>query len=147
MIYEWIDHPFLWAVRIRPAELFDQATVDEFPTWEEWEDPNVDGRPMGSLRAVHVLTGLRERYIAIYDKRCYGFHEVEDEHEGEDRHGQRDRRQLAQLPPERWEEFYRNYKAKPQPHNPIGSPGWVRQYREELSERVRERNDREGKFD
>ncbi len=25
MIYEWIDHPFLWAVRIRPAELFDQV--------------------------------------------------------------------------------------------------------------------------
>lgn len=38
MLYEWIDHPFLWAVRIRPAELFDQATIDEFPTWEEWEE-------------------------------------------------------------------------------------------------------------
>ncbi len=107
MIYEWIDHPFLWALRIRPAELFDQTTIDEFPTWEEWEDPEVDGQPLGSLRAVHVLTGLREKYIAIYDKRYFGFHEVEDYHEREDPRDHDDRHQLAQLPPERWAEFYR----------------------------------------
>lgn len=145
MIWEWIEHPFLWAVRIRPAELFDQATVDDFPSWEEWDDPNVDAPPDGILDAVNVLTGGREKYIAIYDKRYFGFHQIESYHDGEDPRDHRDSHMLAQLPPERWEQFYRDAVAKPEPANPIGSPEWVRQYREELSERVRERIARGGR--
>lgn len=87
--------------------LFDQTSIGDVPTsWEEWDDPDVDAQPEGSIGATNVLTGERGRYIKLYDKRFFSRRQVESFHEGEDPWDKVIAHQLAQLPPERWTEFY-----------------------------------------
>lgn len=68
-VYEWTETENFIVARVRPRELFHVDTVESLPSWEEWNDPDIDGSPEGILRARYVTTGEWGTYAYFFDHR------------------------------------------------------------------------------
>lgn len=67
-VYEWSESEHFYIAQVRPSELFDLSTVQSLPDWEEWNNPDIDGPPIGTLWAINITTGKKEIFKYIYDK-------------------------------------------------------------------------------
>lgn len=67
-VYEWSESEHFYIAQVRPSELFDLSTVQSLPDWEEWNDPDIDGQPIGTLWAKSLTSEKMEIFKYIYDK-------------------------------------------------------------------------------